>query len=478
MKLSALIAAPCHPDPEITGVTCDSRAVRPGFLFAALRGEKADGAAFIPQAEENGAAAVLAAPGATSRVALVVDPDPRRRYAAIAARFYPRQPGVVVGVTGTNGKTSTARFAAQLWTRLGARAGSIGTLGAAAPDFERPLAHTTPEPATLHEILDGMAGAGATHVAMEVSSHALVQRRADAVRFSAAAFTNITQDHLDYHPDLDDYLRAKQRLFTELLPKGAPALVNADGEGADRIAETARAAGRRPLTIGARGDFLRITRASPHAAGLALDIAHPDGSTTIDLPFVGAFQAENALLAAGLVIALGAPAGAVVPLLPGLERVPGRMQRVAEVAGAVVYVDYAHTPNAIATALAALRPHARGRLVAVIGAGGDRDSKKRPLMGKAAARGADHVIVTDDNPRSEDPSAIRRAILEGAPRAEEIADRGEAIARAVSKLDAGDVLLIAGKGHETGQTVGAVTLPFDDAAVALQAARRRGEVGT
>ncbi|MGE0410154.1 MAG: UDP-N-acetylmuramoyl-L-alanyl-D-glutamate--2,6-diaminopimelate ligase [Amphiplicatus sp.] len=472
MKLSVLARLACDPDPEILGLTADSRAVSPGFLFAALAGAKAAGADFIREAEEKGAAAILAGPGVISRAPLIEDDNPRRRLAEMAAQFYPGQPEIIAGVTGTNGKTSTARFAAQLWRLIGEKSASLGTLGAEAAGYSKKFQHTTPDPVTLHETLNELS-VRASRLAMEVSSHGLAQHRVDGVKFAAAAFTNITQDHLDYHPDFDDYFRAKLRLFTALLPKGAPALVNADGEGADHVATAAGVAGLKVLTTGARGRFLKLARARPHEEGLCLAVEHGGALYETRLALIGAFQAENALLAAGLVIALGGEAARVLPLLEKLEGAPGRMQRVAE-AGARIYVDYAHTPDAVETALAALRPHVSGKLVAIIGAGGDRDPGKRPLMGAAASFGADIVIVTDDNPRSEDPAAIRRAILEGAPEAIEIGDRGEAIAKGVALLEAGDALLIAGKGHETGQIVGDKIVPFDDSDVARRAAQRRG----
>jgi UDP-N-acetylmuramoyl-L-alanyl-D-glutamate--2,6-diaminopimelate ligase len=474
VKLSVLAAQQFDPDPDISGITPDSRAVRKGYLFAALPGEKADGAAFIPQAEERGAAAVLARPGAKTRVPLLADVEPRRRLSEIAARFYPRQPAFIAGVTGTNGKTSTAVFAAALWSMLGDKAGSMGTLGARAQGFERSLAHTTPEPVTLHETLDAMAGTGVTHLAMEVSSHALAQNRADGVRFSAAAFTNLTQDHLDFHRSLDAYFAAKLRLFLELLPATGTAIVNMDGERSAEVASAAKQRGAGVLTTGRRGDTLRIRAQAPHPIGLELEVESYGQLFQLSLPLVGGFQAENALLAAGIVMASGREAGEVVPLLDRLTGVPGRMQFASEVRGAGVFVDYAHTPDAVATALAAIRPHARGRVIVIIGAGGDRDRTKRPLMGRAAASGADMVIVSDDNPRSEDPAAIRRDVLAGCPAAGEIGDRAEAIAAGVALLRPGDVLLIAGKGHETGQVVGGVTLPFDDLAEARRAAAALG----
>ncbi len=474
MKLSALADQRFDPDPDISGITPDSRAVREGFLFAALPGSKADGAAFIPQAEERGAAAVLARPGARTRLPLVADEEPRRRLSQIAARFHPRQPDFIAGVTGTNGKTSTAVFAAALWSMLGDKAGSIGTLGAHAPGFDRPLGHTTPEPVTLHETLDAMAGEGVSHLAMEVSSHALAQYRADGVRFSAAAFTNLTQDHLDFHVTLEAYFEAKLRLFLDLLPATGVAVVNMDGAGGADVAAAAHRRGARVLTSGRRGETLHVRSLAPKPAGLDLEVEARAHVFRLSLPLIGAFQAENALVAAGIVLASGRPTGEVLPLLERLPGVPGRMQFAAEARGAGVFVDYAHTPDAVATALRAIRPHARGRVIAIIGAGGDRDRAKRPLMGKAAAAGADLVIVTDDNPRSEDPAAIRRAVIEGCPDARNIGGRADAIAEGVSLLQPGDVLLIAGKGHETGQTVGGVTHPFDDLAEARRAAAMAG----
>jgi UDP-N-acetylmuramoyl-L-alanyl-D-glutamate--2,6-diaminopimelate ligase len=470
VKLSALAAERFDPDPEISGITPDSRAVREGFLFAALPGAKADGETFIPQAEKMGAAAVLARPGAVTRLPLVADAEPRRRLSQLAARFHPGQPDWIAGITGTNGKTSTTVFAAALWSMLGEKSGSLGTLGASGAGFERPLAHTTPEPVTLHETLDAMTRAGITHLAMEVSSHALAQYRADGVKFSAAAFTNLTQDHLDFHKDLDDYFAAKLRLFVDLLPAKGTAVVNVDGaRGADVLAAAERR-GLRVITTGRRGETIRILKTAPTPYGLDLDIEAEGRVRPLSLPLIGAFQAENAALAAGLVIASGYSANKALPLLDKLPGVPGRMQRAASVRGAGVYVDYAHTPDAVATALAAIRPHAAGRVIAIIGAGGDRDRAKRPLMGKAAAAGADIVIVTDDNPRSEDPAAIRREVLSGCPAAKEIGDRAEAIAAGVAMLRGGDVLLIAGKGHETGQIIAGVTHPFNDVAEARRAA--------
>ncbi|WP_425409532.1 UDP-N-acetylmuramoyl-L-alanyl-D-glutamate--2,6-diaminopimelate ligase [Hyphococcus sp.] len=482
MKLSVLSGEPFSPDPVIAGMTADSRAVDHGFLFAALPGVNMDGAAFIPQAEERGAAAILARPGVKSKLPIIADIEPRRRLAQMASRFYPRQPETIAGITGTNGKTSTARFAAQLWSRLGRASGSLGTLGAQGAGYERKLIHTTPDPVTLHETLQGMADAGVNYLAMEVSSHGLAQHRADGVKFKIAAFTNITQDHLDYHASFDDYFAAKARLFDELLADGGVVVVNADGEGAERVIHAAKKRKIRVLTTGANGEDVKLLSCEAHATGLRIEVDACGHHYTADTHLIGDFQAENALLAAGIVIASGARPGAVMPWLSTIEGAPGRMQHVASLGPSdqsrSVFVDYAHTPDAVATALQAIRPHAKGRVIAIIGAGGDRDKAKRSLMGAAAQENADVVIVTDDNPRTEDPAAIRKQVMEGSPDAMEIADRGEAIGAGVAMLEAGDVLLILGKGHETGQVVGDKTLPFDDAQVASRAlANRIREIG-
>lgn len=477
MKLSALTGGAHASDPEIAGLAADSREVKPGYLFAALAGAKDDGAGYISAAIAAGASAILAAPGAAPKpcaAVLIEDAEPRRRLAELAARFYPLTPEFVAGVTGTNGKSSTVRFAAQLWVMLGRRGASLGTIGAEAPGFSRKLTHTTPEAIALHETIDALARAGADRLAMEVSSHALALHRADGVRFHAAAFTNLTQDHLDFHGDLDAYFDAKKRLFAELLRADGTAVVNADGNGAGDIAALARARGLRLVTTGAKGETLRLDAPSPTADGFCFTLVHAGRKAQINLPLVGAFQAENALTAAGLVLASGAEASDIAPLLARLEGAPGRMQLAGEAGGGRIYVDYAHTPDAIATVLRAVRPHAARRVIAVIGAGGDRDRGKRPLMGRAAEAHADVVIVTDDNPRSEEPSSIRSEVLAGVPGAIEIGDRAEAIARGVAMLGEGDALVIAGKGHETGQVVGDAVHPFNDVEIARAAAQARG----
>ncbi|MEM9170664.1 MAG: UDP-N-acetylmuramoyl-L-alanyl-D-glutamate--2,6-diaminopimelate ligase, partial [Pseudomonadota bacterium] len=448
-RLSALLGRPIDPDVAVTALTADSRAVAPGALFAAFAGAKADGAAYVDQAVEKGAVAVLAADGATlpplpAGVACVRAPVPRRLYAQIAARFFGPPPDVMAAVTGTNGKTSTVTFAAQIWRALGACAGSLGTVGAVGPGYAKALAHTTPEPVALHQTLAEMRAAGLTHVAMEASSHALDQSRVDGLAFDVAAFTNITQDHLDYHPTFEDYFAAKARLFTDRLRGGGVLVVNADGAGADRVAALAAGQKRRLLTTGRGGDTVRLERAEPTAAGLSLTVSLGGPARTVSLPVIGAFQAENALVAVGLVAATGYDLDAAFGALGGVCGPPGRMQLVARAGGGAAIVDYAHTPAAIEAAIAAARPHVSGKLIALIGAGGDRDAAKRAPMGAAGAS-ADLLIVTDDNPRSEDPAVIRNAVLQGAPGAVEIADRGEAINYGAAQLSDGDVFLIMGK---------------------------------
>ena len=462
-------------EARVTGLTADSRQVRPGHLFAALPGVRVHGAAHAGQAVERGAAAVLTDPEgaamagrALGDAALVLAQDPRQALAYAAALWFGAQPEVVAAVTGTNGKTSVASFTRQIWERLGLAAASIGTTGVEGA-FAAPLRHTTPEPVTLHRLLAEAAVAGVTHAAMEASSHGLAQRRLDGVRLEAAGFTNISRDHLDYHASFDDYLSAKAGLFDRVLPEDGAAVIDIDGDHGLRMAAVARERGQDLITVGAEpGADLRILAQRFDAEGQDLRFDWKGGIQVARLALIGGFQARNALLAAGLAVACGAEAEAVFRALPRLQTVRGRMQRVAARAnGAAVYVDYAHTPDAVATALKALRPHVLGRLVVVLGAGGDRDREKRPMMGAAAALNADLVFVTDDNPRSEDPAAIRAAVLEGArgadPDAAEVADRAEAILRAVDALGPGDALLVAGKGHETGQEVAGVMHPFDDA---------------
>lgn len=467
---------------EIAGLTADSRQVAPGYLFAAIPGTRADGRAFIDQAVERGAVAVLAPSGTQlgsygRPVLLIVDPEPRRRLAQMAARLYKRQPREIAAVTGTNGKTSVAVFVRQIWERLGRKAASLGTLGLIPPRADAPAALTTPDPVELHRCLDALAAEGVEALAMEASSHGLDQYRLDGVRLSAAAFTNLSRDHLDYHGTMEAYLAAKARLFGELLPAGKTAVLNADIPEFEELSRLCARRGHRVLTFGRQGRDLRLAGLRAEPAGLNLDLEIFGQGHTVGLPLAGAFQAHNLLAALGLVLAGGADPATVVATLPQLSGVPGRVEPVgATPAGGQVYVDYAHTPDALATVLQAMRPHVRGRLWVVFGAGGDRDPGKRPLMGEAAAAHADAVVVTDDNPRSENPAAIRAQILPGCPGATEVGERGAAIAFALARLGAGDVLVIAGKGHESGQIVGDTVLPFDDREVARAAiARLAGE---
>jgi UDP-N-acetylmuramoyl-L-alanyl-D-glutamate--2,6-diaminopimelate ligase len=458
--------------PEITGLSVDSRQTRAGHLFAALPGVKFHGAEFAAYALRMGAAAILTdargaeiaeAAASPLTVPVIVHDDPRRALAMAAARWYARQPEVMVAVTGTNGKTSVASFTRQIWEALGERAVNFGTVGVEGA-VARALTHTTPEPITLHALLAELADAGVSHAAMEASSHGLEQRRLDGVHLAAAAFTNITRDHLDYHPDFEAYLDAKMGLFARVLPRGGTAVVNLGDAHAGRVLDEAEARGQRVIGIGeGKAADIRIGGRRFDAEGQEVLFSYAGRRHKVRLDLIGGFQAENALVAAGLAIASGSPAEAVFRALPNLKAVRGRMERAAVRAnGAAVYVDYAHTPDALRTALAALRPHVMGRLVVVFGAGGDRDRGKRPLMGEAAAEAADVVYVTDDNPRSEDPAAIRAEILAACPEANEIGDRAEAILTAVDALGPGDALLIAGKGHETGQIVGDAVFPFDD----------------
>lgn len=460
------------PDPEIVGLTADSRAVHPGFLFAALPGTRQQGAAFIPQAIERGAVAVLGAQGlqVPSHIVRLESANPRRSLALFAARFHGRQPRTIAAVTGTNGKTSVAAFARQLWTLLGLPAASLGTLGLIAPHVNRPGALTTADPVALHRDLADLAASGIDHVAMEASSHGLDQFRLDGVRIAAAAFTNLTRDHLDYHGSMAAYAKAKQRLFADLLPVAGAAVLNADAPEAEEFAAICRRRGHRILSYGYKGAELRLDRLTPLADGQRLALTVDGRAVEITLPMVAAFQAMNALAALGLVIGCGADARQATAALARLDGVPGRLQRAAMRAnGAAVYVDYAHTPDALETVLKALRPHASRDLVVLFGCGGDRDPGKRPMMGAIAAKLADRAIVTDDNPRSEDAAKIRAQILAACPGAREIGARRDAIFAAVAELHRGDLLVLAGKGHERGQVVGATVHPFDDAEVARDA---------
>ena len=472
MRLSRLLApeltvAGDGQQVEITGLAADSRDVRPGMLFAALAGSRADGRDFIDDAIARGAAAVLTDPSLAGRalpVPLIVDANPRRRLALMAARLFERQPRCIAAVTGTNGKTSVAGFTRQIWTGLGLAAGSLGTLGLDAAGVHRSSNLTTPDPVQLHALLAETAAAGVDHLVLEASSHGLDQHRLDAVRLSAAAFTNLSRDHFDYHGSFAEYLAAKRRLFSELLPPEGIAVLNADQPEYAPLAEVCRGRGIAVLDYGRRAERLQLRAQLPECDGQEMRFALDGREHRVRLGLVGKFQAANVLAALGLVVGCGAEPEAAIGTLAGLRGVRGRIELVpGHPKGAHVFVDYAHTPDALAQALDALRPHVAGCLVALFGCGGDRDPGKRAEMGRIAAAQADRVFVTDDNPRSENPAVIRRAILAGCPGALEIGNRREAIRTAIAGLDAGDVLLIAGKGHESGQIVRDRVLPFDDA---------------
>jgi UDP-N-acetylmuramyl-tripeptide synthetase len=479
MRLEVLL--PEAPDAlralDVTGVTADSRAAAPGFLFFAVAGAKADGLQFASQALAAGALAIVGETmpqGEIAAAPFVQVDDARKSLSKAAAALYPRQPETIVAVTGTSGKTSVADFTRQIFAACGFAAASLGTIGVIKPSGAVYGSLTTPDPVTLHKTLDSLAAEGVTHLAMEASSHGLDQRRLDGVRLAAGAFTNLSRDHLDYHSGLDDYLAAKLRLFKALLRPGQPAVIAADGDFSGRVIDACRAEKLRVFTVGAKGDGLRLKDIRAEGFALLLDIVFEGRDHLVTLPLAGGFQAENALVAAGLAISVGCSHEKVFAALENLRGAPGRLDLVGDKAGAPVFVDYAHKPDALEKALEALRPFAKGRLVVVFGCGGDRDKGKRPIMGEIAARAADVVIITDDNPRSEEPARIRAEILASAPGAREIGDRAEAIRAGVDMLHAGDVLLIAGKGHETGQIVGGTVLPFSDheaVRAALQEAR-------
>jgi UDP-N-acetylmuramoyl-L-alanyl-D-glutamate--2,6-diaminopimelate ligase len=451
---------------DVSGVSADSRAVKTGEAFVAIEGGKTDGLKFVEPAIARGAVVILAQRRPDARlpphVGFARVGNARRALALMAAKFFPRQPKTIAAVTGTSGKTSVAAFTRQIWTALGHRAASIGTIGIVSPRGETYGSLTTPDPVALHRSLDALAGEGVTHLAIEASSHGLDQYRLDGLRIAAAAFTNITRDHLDYHPTLEAYLAAKLRLFAELVEPGAVAVIDVDHERADAVVAAATARGLKIISVGRQGHGIRLVESVIDGFTQTLRIEHGGRNFRARLPLVGEFQVENALVAAGLAIATGGDPAAVFPALEHLTGAKGRLELVGTSRGAPVFIDYAHKPDALAKALEALRPAVRGRLVVVFGAGGDRDRGKRPLMGGVAAAKADRVIVTDDNPRSEDAAAIRAAIMSAAHGAIEIGDRQAAIRSAIADLRPGDVLLIAGKGHETGQIIGDRVTPFSD----------------
>jgi len=473
MKLRDLFGDDAAIDPRaeavaVTGLAVDSRAVKPGDVFFALAGSKIDGARFVDQAIASGAVAIAGdhPPRGDRPAPFVGTPNPRRALALAAGRFYPRQPATIAAVTGTSGKTSVAAFTRQIWQALGHASASIGTIGLVSPKRTVYGSLTTPDPIALHRQLDEITGDGVTHLALEASSHGLDQYRLDGVRIGAGGFTNLSRDHMDYHPDVAHYLAAKLRLFCDLVAAEGAAVISADHDCSQAVIDAAQARGLRIVTVGSRGDGagegIRLLAAEIEGFSQKLALQHRGIRQSLRLPLVGEFQIENALVAAGLAIATGSAVQPVFAALENLEGARGRLERVGEHNGAPIFVDYAHKPDALAKALQALRPYAKRRLVVVFGAGGDRDAGKRPLMGAIAADNADCVIITDDNPRSEDPGLIRSAILRAAGAAKEIGDRAEAIRAAIAGLEPGDALLIAGKGHETGQIVGDRILPFSD----------------
>ncbi|GAK34491.1 UDP-N-acetylmuramoyl-L-alanyl-D-glutamate--2,6-diaminopimelate ligase [Iodidimonas nitroreducens] len=469
--LAALLGVRGDAGQVITGLTADSRKVRPGDLFAALPGSRADGRQFIDDAIARGAVAILAPADdqasdhqAGAAVSFLFSSRPQRRFAEMAAAFYGAQPQNIVCITGTNGKSSVASFCRQLWCTLDLRGASIGTLGVESESLSRPGGLTSPDPVTFHETLHDLAAHGITHVACEASSHGLVQYRLDGLQPKVAAFTNLSRDHLDYHQNMEAYFHAKARLFSEVLVADGVAVIWADSPAGQRMIDLAKGRDLAVITVGRGADCdLHVRAIDPTAEGQRLSIRYHDQDHQIDLPLFGGFQAENALLAAAILCALSASPAAVFKAMEGLKPVLGRLQWAGDKAGGGrVFVDYAHTPGGLETVLEALRPHCSGALSVVFGAGGDRDRGKRPAMGAVAHRYADRVIITDDNPRTEDPAAIRKAIMESCPDALEIADRARAIFNAINKLRPGDILVIAGKGHENGQIIGDHILPFSD----------------
>jgi UDP-N-acetylmuramoyl-L-alanyl-D-glutamate--2,6-diaminopimelate ligase len=472
--LSAQMSVPPDAAPlVVTGVTADSRTVAPGDLFIAIPGTKADGGRYIADAAGRGAVAAIAAVDAAVPADLEIPvlrtPDPRVALAAIAARIYAGQPATVVAVTGTSGKTSVAEFTRQIFAACGRDADSLGTIGVVSPKTTVYGSLTTPDPVSLHKTLASLAHEGVTHLAMEASSHGLDQHRLDGVTIAAAAFTNLGRDHMDYHPTVEEYFAAKMRLFENLLPPDRPAIINRDGAYAAKAEAVARRSGRAVLTVGRTGDTIKLERVEATGFAQRLTLTASGTTTTVDLPLVGAYQVENALVAAALAIASGEAPARVLAALATLNGVKGRLEIIGERNGGLGVVDYAHKPEALAAALDACRPFATGRLICVFGCGGDRDRGKRPIMGRIAAEKSDVVIVTDDNPRTETASAIRAEVLAGATGATEIGDRADAIRAAVAMMGPGDVVLVAGKGHETGQIVGDTVLPFSDHDVLAEA---------
>ncbi|MBN9787103.1 UDP-N-acetylmuramoyl-L-alanyl-D-glutamate--2,6-diaminopimelate ligase [Pseudonocardia sp. TMWB2A] len=474
MRLSVLApdVTPLYADANVTGFAIDHRKVAPGTIFGAFKGARVNGEDFIADAVRAGAVAVVASPDVrVEGAAHIADPEPRRRFAALAARFFAPFPATVVAVTGTNGKTSNVELTRQLWNLAGHNAASIGTLGVTTNVDQVTTGLTTPDIVTFLSNASGLATMGVTHLAFEASSHGLAQYRTEGLLVQCAAFTNLSRDHLDYHGDMDSYFDAKMRLFDEVVAPDGTAVVWADDAWSDKVIKRVHRRGLKLMTVGEKGDTIRLLSRSLSPLGQTLLVEAQGEEYTIKLPLIGAYQAANALTSAAIVIATGGTAKQTFDHLARVQTVRGRLERAAITkAGVPIYVDYAHTPDGLDAAIAALKPHTSGRLIVLFGAGGDRDVGKRPEMGAIATSKADMVIVTDDNPRSEDPSAIRAAILAAAPGAIEIGDRRAAIAAAVADARAGDIICIAGKGHEQGQIVGDMVLPFDDVTVARECA--------
>lgn len=455
-------------DASVTGLSADSRQIKPGMVFAALPGTAMDGRDFIPQAIENGAVAILSVEGVEAAVPVISVPKPRLVYSQAAAKLHPGQPETLVAMTGTNGKSSTVDFLRQIWSYAGFKSACFGTLGVTSSSGYKPMTHTTPDALALHQTLASLAAEGVTHAAMEASSHGLKQYRMDAVKVTASGFSNLTQDHFDYHPSVQDYFTSKARLFIDLTPRGAPVVINTNDKFGQHLVMVCEGLGHDVLQVGWTGDDIRIDEVMPHASGQKITLIVSGTRYSVDLPLAGEFQVLNAVAALGLAMKTGVDEMKAVEALEHLKGVAGRLELAGVKDGAPVYVDFAHTEDGLDKLLRSVRPHTAGDIVIVFGCGGDRDPDKREKMGRVAAKLADQVIVTDDNPRTEDAALIRQAVLKGCPDAKEIGDRALAIAEGINRLGPKDCLVIAGKGHEQGQIVGSTVIPFSDVDVARE----------
>ena len=449
-------------DTPVIGMSSDSRQIKPGMVFAALPGTVMDGRDFISKAIEGGAVAVLSVEGVKASVPVILVPNPRLVYSQTAAKLHPGQPATLVAMTGTNGKSSTVDFLRQIWAFAGFNAACFGTLGVTSSAGYKPMTHTTPDALALHQTLSELAAQGVTHAAMEASSHGLKQYRMDGVKVSASGFSNLTQDHFDYHPSLQDYFTSKARLFIDLTPRGAPVVINTNDKFGKHLVEVCEGLGQDVLQVGWTGEDIRIDEVMPHASGQSLTLVVNGVRHKVDLPLAGEFQTLNAVAALGLAMKTGVEANKAVEALGHLKGVAGRLELAGEKDGAPVYVDFAHTEDGLDKLLRSVRPHTAGEIIIVFGCGGDRDPDKRAKMGRVAEKLADQVIVTDDNPRTEDAALIRKAVLKGCPKATEVGDRALAIAEGIRRLGPQDCLVVAGKGHEQGQIVGTKIIPFSD----------------